>query len=1524
MSMLDMNTDRTINAIGMLLIGAIFLVAGFSFFGRDSNFLMQMVGGSEGYVVEYDLNGGDGDFNRSVIDYEETHFMITDREPTRSSYVFTGWEIKGEAGESFFPGSRLPINDNITLVAQWREGTHTVRYNLNGGTGNLPDDRAQFSTMYEIKTTVPTRTGYHLTGWKNSSDSGVYEGGHKLYITEATTFTAQWAINEYTIAYDLNGGSGEADYPSSTIQHGRNFTISSVTPRREGYDFNGWVSESNDQTYGVGDNFTANTNTTLVADWAVENQRITYDLDGGSYSGVSNPPALTQYAGFSELYSTPDTLPVKAGYVFNGWVNDQDDLTYQAGTSFTVQGDTRLTAQWSLDRYAVTYDLDGGAGSFPGSTVTHNTEYTVRTGTPTKNGYTFNGWKNSLDNQLYQGNEKITIYNNAVLKADWKINNYSITFDLNGGTGTFNTEQANFNDKYVISSRTPVKTGDSFTGWLNSEDNKVYTVGDELVVTGNTTLTAQWNTNSYTVSYDRNGGSGTFNSSTVPFGTNFTVNSTSPTRTGYTFQSWLNTSNDNHYNPGSRFTIEGDTELVAQWELNSYHLNYNLNGGSGSFPREDVNHGVDHNINSNMPVRTGYSFRGWRLGSESALREPGSALTPTGNMTLTAQWEIESHTVTYNLDGGEASSHFGSPHNRNHGVTHTIPTEKPTKTGHEFVRWMNSSDGRTYNPGGSFSVTDDVILTAEWETGIFDITFDINGGSVIDSSVFSTKRIAYDGEFTLDTQVPTRSGVEFLGWLDMNTRNLYQPGELFIVEEDTHFEAQWGHNDYSLQYDADGGSITYPASIVTSSDDPNIGWAEVNSGTKHTVIAGPTKTNYRFTGWEDVNSGAVHQTGAQITITANTTLRATYALNKYTVSFNLNGGSGSFGSQEVIYNSSFRTSSTVPTRTGYTFNGWTRSDTGGVVNAGGSFTMPSQNVTLTARWTTNSYSLTYNLNGGTSGPTGSSSFNFNSTATVNGTRPARTGHTFTGWRRSDTGGIVQPGATFTMPSTNITLTAQWTVDSYTVSYNLNGGSGSFGNQTINYGSSVSVRTGTPTRAGYDFTGWRRSDTGGLVQGGNTFTVSRDVTLTAQWSATVYTITYNRNGGSGGPSSQSKTHGVNVSLSNSTPSRSGYRFDGWTTNSNGTGTRYNPGASYTGNGNVTLHAKWVEQQHYRLYLGRVKASGTQTSSSYGFGGMTGINLVQGQEYVFESRGHVDQQAINDGKVFRAYFYDPSWNTASQVNVHSTTTSTYAQKRFTAPYTGAYRTNGYLYPNGGSRSGTATWRDANLFLINPNGPNAQNNGDVYVDVGTTIRLPQPGQTKDGYTFAGWRRNTDGQLFSAGSNVAINSHSGRVQFTAEWNPRNYNVTYRSNATGGPSNTTGTYTRAFTVNKSSIPRLSGHVFSGWTNSNDGRHYNPDASFTMPMENITLTARWRGSGFIQRGARIKIRSGATYVSNSVGEYGRTIPDSHTVGRVSHVQQVGSHGSGSVVFGDTLNGNPTGAVHINDVIYQDPDVTLRH
>ncbi len=117
----------------------------------------------------------------------------------------------------------------------------------------------------------------------------------------------------------------------------------------------------------------------------------------------------------------------------------------------------------------------------------------------------------------------------------------------------------------------------------------------------------------------------------------------------------------------------------------------------------------------------------------------------------------------------------------------------------------------------------------------------------------------------------------------------------------------------------------------------------------------------------------------------------------------------------------------------------------------------------------------------------------------------------------------------------------------------------------------------PTRSGYTFKGWATSSTATVAsyQPGSTYTANANVTLYAVWSKnpSQYTVSYNANGGSGAPSSQTKTEGVTLTLSATKPTRSGYTFLGWSTSSTAISATYSAGGSYTANAGATLYAVW---------------------------------------------------------------------------------------------------------------------------------------------------------------------------------------------------------------------------------------------------------------------------------------------------------------------------------------------------------------
>ena len=172
--------------------------------------------------------------------------------------------------------------------------------------------------------------------------------------------------------------------------------------------------------------------------------------------------------------------------------------------------------------------------------------------------------------------------------------------------------------------------------------------------------------------------------------------------------------------------------------------------------------------------------------------------------------------------------------------------------------------------------------------------------------------------------------------------------------------------------------------------------------------------------------------------------------------------------------------------------------------------------------------------------------------------------------------------------------------SYTVSYNANGGSGAPGNQTKWHGTAIALSSTRPTRTGYIFQGWATSSGGGVAyQPGAQYKSDANITLYAVWRAETYTISYNANGGSGAPGNQTKTYGQTLTLSSTRPSRTNYNFLGWATSSGASTAAYQPGGSYTNNGNATLYAVWqlayTPPRITNVKADRCNSSGTASES-----------------------------------------------------------------------------------------------------------------------------------------------------------------------------------------------------------------------------------------------------------------------------------------------------------------------------------------
>jgi uncharacterized repeat protein (TIGR02543 family) len=269
------------------------------------------------------------------------------------------------------------------------------------------------------------------------------------------------------------------------------------------------------------------------------------------------------------------------------------------------------------------------------------------------------------------------------------------------------------------------------------------------------------------------------------------------------------------------------------------------------------------------------------------------------------------------------------------------------------------------------------------------------------------------------------------------------------------------------------------------------------------------------------------------------------------------------------------------TKTGHTFGRWyeNSASTGTGYQGGSSYTV-TKDVTLFAKWTAITYTVTFNGNGATSGiPTAISQEYGNSITLPSMTRA---GYTFGGWyENSASTGTGYPGGSSYTVTKDVTLFAKWTAIPYTVTFD--GNSATSGIPTPisqEYGNSITLPS--MTRTGYTFGGWYENSacTGTGYSGGSSYTVTKDVTLFAKWTViTYYTVTFNGNGYTGGniptPISQI-VYGNSITLpyTGNMARSGGYVFGVWNTRSDGTGTSYASGTSYTVTSDVTLYAKWT--------------------------------------------------------------------------------------------------------------------------------------------------------------------------------------------------------------------------------------------------------------------------------------------------------------------------------------------------------------
>ena len=1090
---------------------------------------------------------------------------------------------------------RVVLHQNIKGDVTPLDSTARI-YVANSGTQTIDSTNIYFS-----------RTGYTMQWSKSPEGPGTAE----VTISENRDLYSIWTASTYTITLNQNGAttSGTTSV-SATYEKTTNFTI--TKPKRIGYTFIGWKTTQGGATIVIDTagalraSISGYTNassqwvraqdTTLYALWSAECYTITLDKNA-SDATAGTTSIIATYE--STVYThTPITNPTRTGYTFVGWYSDAtagDQVITTGGTynasvagytnaskQWVKAGPATLYAHWTGNQYTITYNANTGYGYLSGSvsgvapaaqTKTYGIgSLATNSGNLARFGYSLTGWNTKSDGTgtHYDLGQTVDVSTtagaNVTLYAEWTGNIIKLTMDPNGGTvgtqyvwfkyGTnifysdsaCSTKLTSFTkptrtgyvwDRYYGDGTCGGNSGETYISKDNDSSCYLSLFSTDLCqdIYKDATLKAEWSANTYTIAFDKNGGSGAKSNITATYDKFCNFTSEGFTKTGYLVGGWTITNCDGvtHYYGSSETSTSTSTAT------------------SISYPSS---------VSVNTAVGTTYVKN---------LR------STSGTVTVKAVWTPVQYTISYN-----ANSSFGA----NNQTTGTVPANQTKTYGTALTLATNS---------GSLA----------------KVGYTFGGWNTNEAGTGTT----YAGGASLTTDLSSTSGATVI---------LY---------------AKWNPITYTIKYDGNGntdGSVpgnqtkTYGQSLVLAK----------NTGSL-------VKTGYNFAGWNTnaAGTGTPYAAGATLSSDLSTSSGATVTLyaawgNKpYTLTLDGNGGTGNTASVMVIYNASTSMTYTAPTRTGYTFQGWTvtKNGTDYLVKKGSNAFLSTSYTSLVsgstyvwtsagdqkvyAKWTANTYDVGLFTSSTATSASRTVTATYESTTSIANTF-TNAGYTFAGWYdKTSNVQVADASGNFLVSVTGYTnarkqwvktgaasLYAGWTPITYT------GDNGIILDQneattngttklSVTYATTTEFTITNPLRNGYTFGGWTSTkngatvviDTTGALQAsvsGYTNASSQwirsdmPVTLYAKWDPIPYTITYVRNGGTGTLTPTSYTIESTEKLP--TPSRTGYAFGGWkaTAVGNWEDKVYAAGTSLNGMfGNVTLTETWTTNTYkYGIYFG----------------------------------------------------------------------------------------------------------------------------------------------------------------------------------------------------------------------------------------------------------------------------------------------------------------------------------------------------
>jgi len=656
---------------------------------------------------------------------------------------------------------------------------------------------------------------------------------------------------------------------------------------------------------------------------------------------------------------------------------------------------------------------------------------------------------------------KLSFYPTAVKKYSGAeiMSLYDITFDANGGEGPPAPQQKEHNMALTLSESTPTRTGWSFTGWNTAPNGsgQSYAPGDIYSANAPATLYAQWKQNTYSVSWLAQDGSLIKSDEGVPHGTALAeIAPAPPTKApdpqySYTFAGWATEANMEVGIPAENLgSLSADSAYYAAFSkiTNTYPVIWYSQDGSSILKQDGaVEFGSRPEYTGLTPTKAStaqysFSFAGWADSPDQETGLEASALPKVdGPEAYYAAFSKALRSYSLHFTDGDSAA---SSEPTYYGSSIILPQPKG-KEGYSFTGWFEG-DTRVGSAGESYTVLGEVALSAGYAPNTYSVFFSANGGSGTPPTEISA---VYDRSFT----IPGCGGLEktdyvFAGWAaapnasspqftqGQNAANLISQAGGSVT-----LYAVWVRDVYPITYSHDPENIELSSALLST-----------YSSEAGLSLPQPEAVGYAFAGWTSEKLNISSPT-VSLSIPSGTTgeidLRAHWSVRSFTISFDTQGGSSispisaNYGSPIPIPN--------PPSKTGHTFAGWDKAIPE---------TMPAEDTLITAKWTLNTYTITF-------AETGDRVIDpivdYYGAELSPPAEPTKTGYRFAGW---------SPGFPTAMPAGDMLLTALWDANRYTLFFSVGEADGSIGNMEIAYDEEISLPgADSLSRPGYVLTGW---------------------------------------------------------------------------------------------------------------------------------------------------------------------------------------------------------------------------------------------------------------------------------------------------------------------------------------------------------------------------------------------------------------------------------------------------------------------